>query len=263
MTTTNEVPTPDGMDSEQFTQLVVAKQSVAGLLADPNEQDALLNATDAWLASLGPYMLEQFVTQTSAETPLGERIRAFTSTLGAIKVVTPAQEAAAILAVSNAAVDLKAETPAPEVPAAETPVADPAVVGTITPAPIETTTVLPPLPFDANAVHPIDAHSKNTTVTITSAPNGNILGGYAVDHGNGRKSDGNTIHAGDPLTHLPVGSQIIVGEDGPTKLAVKVVAPDGTPHIGLGANLHAAIASLWAMLVKFGHAVVADVEQVV
>lgn len=257
MTTTNEVPTPDGMDSEQFTQLVVAKQSVAGLLADANEADALLNATDAWLASLGPYMLEQFVTQTSAETPLGERIRAFTSTLGTIEVVTPEQDAAAVLAVSNAAADRKAETPAPEVPA-ETPVADPAVVGTITPDPV----VLPPLPFDANTVHPIDAHSVNTTVTITSAPNGNILGGYAVDHGNGMKSDGNTIHAGDPLTHLPVGTQIIVGEDGPTKLAVKVVAPDGTPHIGLGANLHAAVASLWAMLVKFGHAVITDVEKV-
>lgn len=261
MTTTNEVPTPDGMTSEQFTQLVVAKESVAGLLADANEADALLNATDAWLASLGPYMLQQLLAQKDAGTALGDRLREYARLYPVAEVVTPEQDAAAVLALSNAAADLKAEAPAPEVPA-ETPVADPAVVGSAAPALIETTTVLPPLPFDANAVHPIDAHSKNTTVTITSAPTGNILGGYAVDHGNGMKSDGNTIHAGDPLQHLPVGTQIIVGEDGPTKLAVKVVAPDGTPHIGLGANLHAAIASLWAMLVKFGHAVITDVEKV-
>lgn len=260
MTTTNEVPTPDGMSSEQFTALIEAKQGVAGDLANPFLETDLQTRPDAYFESLGAYFVRELEAQTTAGTPLGDRIRLYTAS-HPVEVVTPEQDAAATLALSNAAADLKAEAPAPEVPA-ETPVADPAVVGSAAPALIETTTVLPPLPFDANAVHPIDAHSKNTTVTITSAPNGNILGGYAVDHGNGRKSDGNTIHAGDPLTHLPVGSQIIVGEDGPTKLAVKVVAPDGTPHIGLGANLHAAVASLWAMLVKFGHAVITDVEKV-
>ena len=136
----------------------------------------------------------------------------------------------------------------------ETPVADPAVVGAIAPEP-EPAAPLPPVPFDVAAAHPIDSHALNTVITKTTAD------GYAVNFGNGSSSDGNPITDGDALTHLPVGAKLVVGVEGPTTIALSIppTATEGA-CVSFGTSVHEAIAKLWGTLVKFGHAVVTDVE---
>ena len=98
--TVNGVPTPDGISYAAFGQLVAAKQGAATFLdpaADASVLSAVVNASDAWFASLGAYFVQQLVAQTTTGTPVGDRVRAFVVT-HPVEVVTAAQEAAAVLA---------------------------------------------------------------------------------------------------------------------------------------------------------------------
>lgn len=120
-----------------------------------------------------------------------------------------------------------------------------------------------PFPHDLGAVHPIDAHSVNTIVTKTSDA------GYSVAHGQasgtpvGTLSDGNPIASGDALAHLPVGTKIVIGEDGATKVALSLPAKGlRGAVVTFSHNLHSAIANVWNWLVAEGSAVIADVEKV-
>ena len=142
-----------------------------------------------------------------------------------------------------------------EAPVADPVVEDPAVVGAIAATP-EPAAPLPPIPFDPAASHPIDSHALDTVITKTTTD------GYAVDFGNGSSSDGNAIADGDALTHLPVGAKLVVGVEGPTKIALSIPPTDTEgAYVSFGTSVHEAIAKLWGTLVKFGHAVVTDVEK--
>ena len=103
--TMNGVPVPDGMTLGQFTQLVVAKQGVASFLdpkADPSVLASVVGASDAWFLALGPYYVQQLVSQMAADTKVGARIRDFIAAgHPVVEQVTPAQEAAAVLAASG------------------------------------------------------------------------------------------------------------------------------------------------------------------
>lgn len=165
-------------------------------------------------------------------------------------------------------------TPEPEAavaPVAEAAVAEPAVETPVTPianapsAIAEATAPATPavaFPHDVESVHALDAHSINTVVTKTTAV------GYSVSHGNasgtptGSFSDGNPIAAGDALQHLPVGAQVVIGVDGPTKIGLSLPATGiRGAVVTFGHNLHTAIAGAWKWLVAEGHAVVAVVEK--
>ncbi|HEX7828670.1 MAG TPA: hypothetical protein VF787_03405 [Thermoanaerobaculia bacterium] len=164
-------------------------------------------------------------------------------------------------------------------PVAAEPVAEPvvepepAVVGHIEPAAPEAPAEaaesaeasVPAFPHDVAAAHPLDAHAKDTVITKTTAE------GYGVQHAppsnegdrGPASSDGNPIPKGDVLEHLPVGSKIIVGNEGDQKV-VLTVPPSGErtgPLVTFGHNLHSAVSSAWAWLVKEGHAAVAAIEK--
>ena len=96
--TANGVKTPAGMTDAQFTALVTAKQGVQVFLnpaADPSVLAGIVNASDAWLAALGSYFVEQLMEQTDVGTPVGDRIRLYVEAHPVAETVTAEQEAAA------------------------------------------------------------------------------------------------------------------------------------------------------------------------
>ena len=97
----NGVPTPAGLTDVQFVQLVMAKQGAATLLnPKAGVLQAVITGSDGWFAqSLGAYWLRELIAQSTASTPVGDRIRAFVASANpTIEQVTPAQDAAAVLA---------------------------------------------------------------------------------------------------------------------------------------------------------------------
>jgi hypothetical protein len=235
--TANEVPVPEGMTLETFTQLVVAKQAVAGFLdphEDPSVLAALETATDAWFTAQGPYMVQQLLAQTVAGTVVGDRVRAYFLTFPAdhqvCEVVTEAQEVAATQAVTNGIAAVVApEAPVPETPA---PVVD--------------------LPFNVNATHHFDSFPVGSTATKVDE---NTL---LTQHGSTGIESQHPIGADDAVNHVPVGTEVAKTADG-TAITLPANAHRST-ITSIGNTLHSALASVWHFVVHEEEALVAWVK---
>ena len=215
--TTNQIPVPAGMTLEAFTQLVTAKQGVATFLdphADASVLTALETATDAWLGSLGPYFLYELVAQAPAGSVLAARLATYTADHPVTETVTPEQDAAATLAVSNGI-------------AAEAVPAEPAAV-------------VPDLPFNVDAHHALDSLPVGSTATKTDANT------VVTTHSTTGIESQTTIGQDDATAHLPVGSTVDKTADG---TAITLPANE---HRGLlvvlGADFHKALAAAWQFI---------------
>lgn len=115
-----------------------------------------------------------------------------------------------------------------------------------------------PYPYDPNDTHELDALSTDARVT-KSSKNGYRVESPGTKEVGPSSSDGNPIPTGDVLMHLPVGSCLIVGVDGDTKIGLALPATETRPQVSsFGKNLFTAVRSIWPYLVIEGYAVLPE-----
>ncbi len=148
---------------------------------------------------------------------LAARLATYTADHPVTETVSPEQDAAATLAVSNG---IAAEA-VPEVPAP--------TINTVT-----------DLPFNVDAHHALDSLPVGSTATKTDANT------VITQHGTTGIESQHPIGTDDALNHLPVNSTVDKTADG-TAITLPANAHRGLLVV-LGADFHKALAAAWAFI---------------
>lgn len=100
-----------------------------------------------------------------------------------------------------------------------------------------------PFPHDVNEAHPVDALAPDVTVEKVGQD------AFSVGVGNGSPVVNHGLSGDDALAHLPVGSKIATGQEGPTKIMLSVPENEHRgPIASFGHNFHEALSHLWGWI---------------